>query len=210
VFDPADGKSHWVYVGRAGQDMAAALRAFFTALKATIQAQPTLAERLRLHFVGTDYAPAGRDRKTVEPVAIECGVGNLVGEQTARLPYFEALQCLLDADRLIVPGSDDPGYTASKIYPYILAKKPLLAIFHEQSSVVNVLKTTKAGTVITFRTGEEAESIAARIRESGWLAGSQESVEPPTDWSAFAPYTAREMTRRLCEIFENAANTKTA
>ena len=57
-------------------------------------------------------------------------------------------------------GSDDPGYTASKIYPYILAEKPLLAIFHEESSVVRILQETNAGTVVTFKTGESVEEVA--------------------------------------------------
>jgi hypothetical protein len=216
VFNPADGKRHWVYVGACGPMMAFALRAFFTALKSAIQLQPALANGLRLHFVGTDYAPAGRTKKTVEPIAIECGVGELVSEQPARLPYFEALQCLLDADALIVPGSDDPGYTASKIYPYILAKKPLLAIFHEQSSVVDVLNKTKAGTVVAFKSGETPASVAQRILQSSWFPSVNSDLRPltsdlcvaspATDWSAFAPYTAREMTRKLCEVFDQVAN----
>ena len=139
-------------------------------------------------------------------------------ETTDRLPYFEALQCLLDADALIVPGSDDPGYTASKIYPYILARKPLLAIFHEQSSVVDVLRKTKAGTVIPFRSGETPEAISARILAFNWLRflplppvgrgtkgegfGSAISSPPFTDWLAFEPYTARSMTQKLCAIFD--------
>ncbi len=32
VFDPQDGKRHWVYVGRGGGDMAKALEAFFAAI----------------------------------------------------------------------------------------------------------------------------------------------------------------------------------
>jgi len=32
---------------------------------------------------------------------------------------------------------------------------------------------------------------------------------PATDWAAFAPYTAREMTRKLCEVFDKALSLKT-
>jgi len=218
LFDPNDGCEHWVYVGRGGRDMALAWRAFFQALEQMLKSQPELRKVLRLHFAGTDYAPADRATKTVEPLAKEVGLDDIVTETTDRLPYFEALQCLLDADALIVPGSDDPGYTASKIYPYILARKPLLAIFHEQSSVVDVLRKTKAGTVIPFRSGETPEAISARILASNWLRflplppvgrgtkgegfGSAISSPPFTDWLAFEPYTARSMTQKLCAIFD--------
>jgi hypothetical protein len=153
-----------------------------------------------LHFLGTNYAPKGRGEKTIEPLAREYGLADLVQEVTDRIPYFEALQCLLDADALVVPGSDDPGYTASKIYPYILARKPLLAVFNEQSSVVDVVRKTRAGTVVSFQSGEALASISNRVLATGWL---QNPLVPDTLWSEFEPYTAREMTRRLCLVFES-------
>ena len=42
-------------------------------------------------------------------------------------------------DALFMPGSDDPAYTASKIYPYLLTRKPLLAIFNAESPALAVL-----------------------------------------------------------------------
>ena len=39
-------------------------------------------------------------------------------------------------------------------------------------------------------------------RELGWLLSLPKGYSPETDWSEFAPYTAREMTRRQCEVFE--------
>ena len=191
---------HWIYVGRGGGDMVGALRALFETLR-SFRAQNLVAARLlRLHFLGTSYAPRNRAIKTVEPLAREAGVADLVEEVTDRIPYFEALQCLLDAHALIIPGSDDPGYTASKLYPYILARKPLLAVFHEQSSVVDILQKTRAGTVVSFRSGEPTEAIAQRILATGWL---QNPTVPNTLWTEFEPYTAREMTRRLCRLFES-------
>jgi hypothetical protein len=230
VFNPHDGRQHWVYVGRGGDDMNFAVNSFFTALASTLKMQPELKSKLAVHFIGTSYAPKERAAKTIEPLAAGCGLGDVVSESTDRIPYFEALQCLLDADALFVPGSDDPGYTASKIYPYILARKPLLAVFHEASTVVQILNGTKAGTVASFRSGENVEAVASRILATGWLAsrpqdngqqttdsetgrqsvvsGQWPGVRPPmaaTDWPAFAPYTAREMTRKLCQIFDKTA-----
>lgn len=199
VFNRGDGKTHWVYAGRGGADMAFALRALFRAVKRLADSQPELRSRLRLHFIGTDYAPAYRAKKTIEPLGAEAGIGEMVTEQTGRLPYFEALQCLLDADALVVPGSDDPGYTASKIFPYVLARRPLLAIFNERSSVVETLTRTAAGTVISFTATDKVESIAQRLASTGWL---EHPSAPATDWAEFARFTAREMTRQLCGVFD--------
>jgi hypothetical protein len=207
VFDPGDGRAHWVYVGRGGDDMAFAVRAFFTALRRQCDAHPEWRDRLRLHFIGTDYAPKGRARQTIKPLAEACGVGDMVEEQTDRLPYFQALRCLRDAQALFVPGSDDTTYTASKLYPYILAKKPLLAVFHEKSSVVEVVRRTSAGIVVTFDEKRDLEKAAAEIQEK-WFA-RWPMGEPSTDWLAFAPYTAESMTRKLCEVFDRVADRTT-
>lgn len=204
VFDPDDGREHWVYIGRGGDDMAFAVRAFFTALKRYADENSNLPERLHIHFIGTDYAPEGRARKTITPLAIECGVDKLVTEQTGRLPYFTTLRCLSEAHALIIPGSDDPGYTASKLFPYILAKKSLLAVFHESSSVVEIVRSTNAGRVVTFGSGRDLMGLADEIYQQ-WFA-CWPLPPPATDWTAFAPYTARSMTGKLCEVFDRAVN----
>jgi hypothetical protein len=138
-------------------------------------------------------------------IAERMGVAAQVSEEPARLPYFEALQLLKDAHFLFVLGSDDPAYTASKIYPYILAKKPLFAIVHEHSTLVDVIRDTHAGTVATFGSTSSAPE-RARIAEQLATAWTDILEDPErsdgVDWSAFERYTAREMTRRQCELFD--------
>jgi glycosyltransferase involved in cell wall biosynthesis len=202
AFETGNGTRNWVYVGRCVESMSLALRGLFLAMKRLFAAQPALRSQVRFHFIGTAYAPRENAVKTVEPLAAEAGLSDVVQEKTDRIPYFEALQCLLDADALIMPGSDDPGYTASKLCSYILARKPLLAVFHQESSVVEILHKTKAGTVVPFASGETPERVAHRILASNWL---QAPPVPDTDWKHFEPYTAREMTRRLCEVIDRTA-----
>lgn len=202
VFDPNDGLRHWVYVGRGGEDMSLAVRAFFFAIQLTLNSQPSRLNSLRLHFIGTSYAAAGQGKKTIEPLAAEFGLQKMVIEHPDRIAYSETLRCLLDADALVIPGSDDPGYTASKIYPYLLAGKPLLAVFHEQSSVVDLIRKVGGGTVIPFNTGEREDSIAARI-ETEWLATGGSDRAVPLNEETFAPYTARNQAGQLAEFFRS-------
>jgi hypothetical protein len=195
-FDPADGMIHTVYVGRGGQDMWTALRLIFKALRTGLRQSPERFRRIRLHFIGTDYAPEGKSRKTIEPLAESMGVGEQVREYPQRVPYFEALQTLRDAHMLLVPGSDDPQYTPSKLYPYVLAGRPLLAVVHQESGACDVLRSTNGGTVSTFTDG------AARLYEVWRETLGSLAVTPATDWQAFERFTAREMTRRQCEFFD--------
>jgi len=197
-FNPADGRRHWVYVGRGGPDMARALRGFFRALRHAIEREPALTD-VRIHFLGTDYAAPGSGRPSILPVAAEEGVADYVTELPERIPYSEALRCLLDAQALLVPGSDDPAYTASKIYPCILAQKPLLAIFHQASSVVDVIRCTRAGTCATFDSTTTTDQLAATVNTL-WFQPRAHAITPATDWVAFAPYSARAMTDRLSDF----------
>jgi hypothetical protein len=202
MYDPRDGREHWVYAGRGGADMRYAIRAFMIALSAARRADPGNFARLLVHFIGTDYAAGAEARSTSLPIAMECGVGDLVREHPERIGYFPALQCLRQADALFVPGSTDSDYTASKIYPYILAGKPMLAVFHERSSVAQVIRETACGTLVTFRDGEDVAGVAARI--GGRWFGPDGRRAPETKWDKFDAYSARTMTRTLSDILMRA------
>ncbi|MDQ3820867.1 MAG: hypothetical protein M3362_24720, partial [Acidobacteriota bacterium] len=205
IFHPNDGNKHWVYVGRGGGDMEKALRLLFLTIKRGRDLEPAHYEQLRLHFIGTNYALAGRAVKSVEPIAREYGLNDIVEELTGRVPYLEAIKILTDSDAILLFGSDDPGYTASKLYPCILTGKPILAIFHEQSSVVNILRRCNAGRVITFSSTDVAQDkIETTTKYLDWLLDLPKGFETQVDWDNFQPYTAREMTRRQCEVFEKA------
>ena len=204
-----DGATNVVYVGRGGHDMAQAARALFGALADGLAQQPRLYEQVRLHFIGTDYAAAGKGKKTIEPLAAAFGpaVAQRVEERPARVPYFEVLRLLQEAAMLVIPGSMDPAYTASKLYPYILAQRPLLAIFNETSSVVDVLRQTGAGEVVTFAADEQA--TRERVHEAWTALLERLPFTPDTDWDAFAPYTARTMTERQVELFDQVVGSRT-
>jgi hypothetical protein len=199
VFDHNDGFTHWVYAGATGAFMEKSIRSFFTALQWRLQQEPRLKSKLRIHFVGTDYAHASRARKTVEPIAAEFDLNRVVDERTERLPFLTTLKLLTDADALLIFGSDDPSYTASKIFPYILARKPLLVVVHKESSVCDIVRETRAGTLVTFSGNDQESEIAARI-DSQWFENQAASAK--TDWKVFERYTARSMTASLCLVFD--------
>jgi hypothetical protein len=207
IFDCHDGKKHWVYVGRGGNDMALSLSILFSGIQSDRQQNPSVWESIELHFVGTSYAPGDRSVKTVEPIAQEFGIADLVKEHSHRIPYFEALQIMADSDAILLIGSDDPGYTASKLYPCILARKPILAVFHEQSSVVDILNRCNAGKAVTFKAGDRPQDLTPQLlSQLQWLSSLPSGYQPDTNWQAFEPYTAKEMTRKQCEVFDRVVD----
>jgi hypothetical protein len=207
-FSRDDGRLHGVAVGRGGDDMQLAASILFRAFR-QLGSPASHGRGVDFTFVGTDYAPAPLARKTIAPVAEAEGLGSIVNEQPLRVPYFEGLRLLRDADFLVVLGSDDPQYSPSKVYPYILARRPIVAVLHASNPVADLLTRTGAGIVVTFRDEQDVPHAAARL-----AAGLAEDVPgwpavPDINWSAFEPFSARELTRQQCELFDASLERRT-
>lgn len=194
---------HLVYAGRCTEGMTRALRILFGALRDLHSKSPALAALLRLHFIGTDYAPPSLARPTVLPIAREEGVVDQVTEHPVRVPYFEALHYLAHANAILVIGSDDPAYNASKIHPCLLANRPLLCIAHKDGPIYDAARLHIPLSAFGF--GEQAsDANLARTISHDWLSGLPAMPSPCLDHDLLAPHSAREMTRRLASVFDNA------
>lgn len=205
VFNPADGLLHLSYVGRGGVDMLPALRAIFQGVIVGLERWPELFCRLRLHFVGTTYAYQAEGQYQVLPLAKELNLEQYVNEYPGRVPYLTAMQIMLDSHALLIVGSQLPHYTASKVFPYIASARPLLAVFHERSSVVAILKEAQAGMIVTFGDSRPvltlADDIAQCLQD---LLALPPTSRAQTKWEAFERYTARAMTARLAKVFDKS------
>jgi hypothetical protein len=135
VLDPSC--SNLVYIGRGGQDLHQALSPVFAALYQYLKENS--GAMIRLYFIGTSYAPPGEGKQSIAPLAEKHGVSTYVTELTDRVGYYQALATLQQADALLVIGSDDPAYNASKIHPYLLTEKPLLAMLNSNSPTGRIL-----------------------------------------------------------------------
>ncbi|QEC80549.1 glycosyltransferase family 4 protein [Mucilaginibacter ginsenosidivorax] len=187
-----------VYIGRGGADMHRAVTPLFNSLRAALNEGNEALKSLRFYFIGTSYAANGQGKPSILPLARQMGVEESVIEITDRISYYHTLITLQQADALFIPGSDDPKYTASKIYPYLLTPKPLLAIFNKASSVINIMKEYGVKQVYDYETVTNA-NISTFL--SSLINGS---TEPPQYHSeAVNKYSARQMTINQCKLFDS-------
>jgi hypothetical protein len=198
-----DGYFHHVYAGRCGPDMSTALTIVFRAFKKFLAARPSEAERVRFHFIGTDYAPPPLGREWAMPVAKAEGVEAFVLEHCQRVPYFDALHYLINADALLAVGSNDPSYSASKIFPYILANRPMLVVFNRGSPVVDIVNAVSAGQRYTFDDANDVDLLVNAVADDWFLGGKMRTLAR-SDPSAFVPYMAESMSRQLAGHFDAA------
>jgi hypothetical protein len=185
-----------VYIGRGGMDMHNAIIPLFKALKQAMKKQPEIYDKIKLYFIGTSYAPKGRGELTIQPLAKKMGVENNVVENTDRISYFHSVATLLQADALFISGSNDPKYSPSKLYPYMLAKKPLLAIFNAASPALKILDEYGIKGY-SYETPGIEEGIKTFLTQliNGTINVSEYNEE------GLKRYSAKNMTRMQCDLF---------
>lgn len=205
-----DGLLHFVYVGAMLPKGFGTLRAILQAVRSLRDTAPELYARLRLHFFGTTYDPRPTEGLVV-PVAREMGVAHLVDEHPARIPYLDALNVLCSADGILGMGSTERHYTASKIFPCILARRPLLAVYHEASSVCDIVRAANAGELVTYSDEAPAETRSGAIAEALQRLVAPGGYDPArVRWDHFEAFSARNMTRQLAGAFDRVVGSAAA
>jgi len=205
-----DGNVHFVYTGRVVAGMTHPLRILFRAFSLYKRNYPKEAMRMRFHFIGTDYAPPPLGRQWVMPIAQAEQVAEHVTEHCYRVPYFDALSYLAHADALMLIGSDDPGYSASKLFPYLLAGRPLITIAHRRSLMLEISRKQHYTSSYSFSEDDTEDNKQTTIHEiySKFFAEERYLHLSKRNHSALAPHSAVEMTRRLSLFFYEALSSR--
>lgn len=196
LLDPAT--KNIVYIGRGSTDMYKAIIPVFDALSNGLNNEPGIFNRLKLYFIGTSYAPVGKEIKTIMPLAKQYGLQDNVIEIPQRISYYHTLLTLQQADALFIPGSEHPAYTASKIYPYLLTGKYLLAIFNAQSPALNTLKEYGVKNAYSY---DATSEISLKINTFFKEVINGDLTIQEYDKEALKKYSAKNITKLQCELF---------
>lgn len=202
ALDPA--RIELSYVGAFLPRAAPLARVLFRALADLRARDPDLARRLRLNFVGSSNQPGGRGAYRVAPLAAEAGVGDLVREVPQRVPYLQALSLLANSSGVLMIGSDEPHYTASKIYPAMMSGRPFLSLFHASSSSHAILSAAGGGRALAFATDEELEALQPALVDALATLARDPASLGRLNPAAYAPYEARAVAGAFAEVFERA------
>lgn len=218
-FDPHDGLVHVCYVGTVLPTGREVLSATLAAVRQLRDETPAIYQRLRLHFLGSSNQRDSAALPRVLPIARELGVADIVREVPPRLDYLDALNVQMDASALLLLGSAEPHYTPSKVFPALLAGRPIIAVYHEESSALDVLRAPGVNaSVIAFgeaapprvRIGAIRDALADIVRgaggcsraESGRTAGA--GSQPLHD--RLRPWSAHALGERLAGVLDVVAS----
>jgi glycosyltransferase involved in cell wall biosynthesis len=205
-FDPADGRIHLCYVGTllpAGMETASAL---FAALRTLLALAPACRDRIRIHFIGTSNQSTPGQMARALPLATKEQVADVVTEHPERIGYLDALTVLDQSSAILLLGSTEPHYTASKIFPALMARRPLLAAFHRASSVCDVLGAIGRPPTIRVVAYDDRQRAASTV--PALAQALRELIERPeyraadVDLDATQNASAATMARQLAQLFD--------
>lgn len=190
-----------VSVGRSGPDMVPLLRVLFKMISGS--ADEKIARALKLYFVGTNYAPAERTQKFVEPVAYECGVGDIVEEHSVRIPYLAGLALYRSCDAILLCGSMQRDYTASKFFNCVLSGRPILALFHKDSLISRLATQFPNVFLVTFGNSPEEQDFEQGIKKGlEWIKTAK--YDEKVIEQRMLPWRAETLTASQCRVFDLA------
>ena len=204
-----DGLIHIVYAGTLLPTGLETLRAVCAALGRLRELDSALAGRVRLHFFGTSNQRSAGAASRAVPVAREFGVDDLVTEQPARLDYFDALQTLVDATAVLLMGSSEPHYTPSKVFPAMLCGRPLLALYHAESTATDLLRRFGGPPAVRLITYDGDRPASTRVDEIAThlraLVRNPACDEASVDRHVLDAVSARALAGRLAGVFDRVS-----
>jgi hypothetical protein len=201
-----DGRRHLAWVGTLLPTGIPVIRALLAAVRDAVERDASLASRLVLHFIGTSNETRSDAPQRALPIARELGVERFVTEHAPRVDYLDALRVLVHADAIVLAGSIERHYTASRLYPALLAARPLIACYHEASSVVTALRAAvrfPTARLVTFGdAGPDAATVAA-LTDAFTAAPEWRAAD--VDRTAIDAWSARAMAGRLGALLDRVA-----
>ena len=202
LITPADDIFQVAYLGTLTERMLPALGAF---LSAATKAQLGASKKLIIHLIGTSAQPNGSDQHNLTALIEKTRLNGKVFLHPARIGYLDALRTMQDADLLLLIGSTDSHYTASKFFPYWLSGKPVLGLFHPRSTIVSLSDELGGAMLVLY---DEEHAPETKIGETAAILSDvvrSDAVVPARYKAAFAPYSAEGIAARYAEVFNRVS-----
>lgn len=194
---------NFIYAGAMLPKAYKTLNALFNALKIIQMNRPEIAKKIKMYFVGTGINPNDSNGYNIMHLINKYDLAGTVFEYPARITYFDVLSHLKKSHCIIILGSTERHYTPSKVFQSILSKRPLLAILHEESTAVDIIKNFNADYLISFSDNTDFDEIANKISDAILSSINNSYDVNNINWNFVENYTTESMVKKLANAFNN-------
>ena len=165
-------------------------RPVFRALELCLARQQIPGDQVEIQFLGANpeqMAKVLSEAATSLPVRV-----------LPRVPHRAALAAQMSASvLLLLAHAAEPGVMTGKVFDYLAAGRPILAVPDDGETTSNLLRQTGAGVALT-----EVEAIARQLAE--WYAAWKldRAFNLQRDDVAIAKYSRREQSKQLAALLD--------
>ncbi|MBC2844488.1 hypothetical protein [Winogradskyella flava] len=188
----------WIYAGAFLPNSHLFVKAFFTTI-AELKKESKWDPRIKLYFIGTGPYPA----KRITAYASDFGISDIVHENRERFPFLHVLNFLSKADRVMLFGSTEKHYTASKTFQCLLSERPLLTMLHEESSAVEIIKKSNAEKFLMPYSDDDSETVIIK-KLKPILEQLQKDVKWDLDLEPLNAHSSIQSAKVLAEAMNKA------
>ncbi len=199
LFKKKPDKIQLVYAGAMLPKAYAPLEQIFKA----IHQNHTIFADVEFHFIGTGKKATDPASYNIKPLAEQYHLWQTaVFEYPQRIAYLDVLVHLNNSDGIFILGSTEPHYTPSKAYQGVLSGKPILAVLHNKSTAINVLRKSCAGIVLDFDGETDLASIenGFALAMDSYLKFIHQFDPLQINKILFETYSANSVTMQLAKL----------
>jgi len=153
-----------------------------------------ISSNFKLYFLGTGSYTG----KNIEEYAAEYSISDIVFEYRNRLPFLQIINHLSNSFGVLVIGSTEKHYTASKIFQAILSGKPVFAMLHQESSAIQILAEAQANQ-FTIAYAEDITEAEFDKNTQNYFLQFLENTQWKPNFNALEPFSARNSAKKLAE-----------
>ena len=189
--------------------MTGAVEAVFDAVSRLRQRDAGGARRLRIEFLGTSNQRSAGAAPRALGLANAFALQDLVTETPGRLDYFDALRAFRDADALLLLGTSEAHYTPSRIFAALNSNRPLLALYHADSPVTDLLRRFGGPPSVRLITYDDVRPARSCVEELCTALGDlarQPAFDPrAVDRRVLSDSSAAMLAGRLAGVFQRVS-----
>lgn len=164
---------------------------FLLALRNLLNAEPRLSERMQVLFVGRQICQE-------EQLISELSLGSVV-RQTGYVPHRQSIEYVKGADLLLLVGGRHRWEETGKVYEYLKAGKPILALVRPDGAAADLLRQHPTARIVDRENMLEASAALGEMVSNG-LAMSSRSTADDALWAT--QYERRRLTGRLAQVLD--------
>ncbi len=170
-------------------------KALFRAIDSLLSKKPILRNDIQVILIGRENLIGRKKTSSIKNLIEENNLNDIV-LTVPYLPHRECLSYLLGADMLFL--NTIQNYVPGKTFEYLRSRKPILALVSNDTTLAEIVNSTKSGVVIDPTKTEEIKDAILGMYEKykkGMLKLDRE------DDSVIYQYERKKLTGKLAEIF---------